>query len=37
VAACSRCPKDFDSTNPFFQIGQILGPNMAWLLKKING
>jgi uncharacterized Tic20 family protein len=26
----------FDSLNHFFLIGQILGPNMAWLLKKIN-
>jgi len=26
----------FDSINHFFLIGQILGQNMAWLLKKIN-
>jgi hypothetical protein len=25
----------FDSIDHFFLIGQILGPNMAWLLKKI--
>jgi hypothetical protein len=26
----------FDPINHFFLIGQILGQNMAWLLKKIN-